>query len=55
MKLVALPFGGASLDASIFYGFVLVLVALGVLFFLGRRRQRRAQDQRAAEIAARTR
>src|ERR1700727_1430394 len=38
VNLVALPFGGISLDLGIFYGVVLVLIALGVLVFFGRRR-----------------
>lgn len=42
--------GGISVDVSIFYGFLLVVVALGVLFFLGRRRQRRAKEARAQQV-----
>jgi hypothetical protein len=53
VKLVALPFGGLSLDLSIFYGLALVVVALGVLVYLGRRRQKRMQAERAEQIAAR--
>lgn len=45
--------GGLSVDISIFYGFLLVVVALGVLFFLGRRRQRRAKAERAQQVAGR--
>jgi hypothetical protein len=48
VNLVALPFGGISLDLGIFYGFVLVLVAIGGLAYFGRRRQRRAQEEQAA-------
>jgi hypothetical protein len=55
VSLVALPFGGLSLDLRIFWGFVLVVVALGVTAFIGRRRMRRAQAQRAEQIAARSR
>jgi hypothetical protein len=55
VNLIALPFGGVSLDLAIFYGFVLVLVALGVLAFFGRRRMRAAQAKRAEESAARLR
>lgn len=47
--------GGLSVDLSIFYGFLLVLVVVGVLAFLGRRRQRRAKAERAEQIAARSR
>jgi hypothetical protein len=55
VNLLALPFGGISLDLAIFYGFALVAIALGVLAYLGRRRQKRAQAQRAEQIAARPR
>jgi hypothetical protein len=41
---IAQPLGGLSVDVSVFYGFVLVLVVLGVLAYFGRRRQRRAKD-----------
>jgi hypothetical protein len=47
--------GGISIDLAIFYGVLLVAVALGVLAVLGRRRQKRAQAQRAEQIAARSR
>ena len=55
VNLVALPFGGISLDLGIFYGVVLVAIVLGVFAFLGRRRQKRAQADRAEQIAARSR
>jgi hypothetical protein len=55
VNLVALPFGGVSLDLGIFYGLVLVVIAIGVLVYLGRRRQKRAQAERAEQIAARAR
>jgi hypothetical protein len=55
VNLVALPFGGISVDLGIFYGFVIVAIAIGVLMFLGRRRQKRAQAERAEQIAARSR
>jgi hypothetical protein len=48
-------FGGMSVQLSIFWGFVLVAIVVGVLAFLGRRRQKRAQAQRAEQIAARSR
>ena len=51
INLVALPFGGVSLDLGIFYGFVLVVIALGVLAYFGRRRQRAAKEQRSQQIA----
>jgi hypothetical protein len=55
VKLIALPFGGLSLDLSIFYGLALVVIAVGVLVYFGRRRQRRAQADRAEQIATRSR
>jgi uncharacterized membrane protein YdfJ with MMPL/SSD domain len=48
-------FGGISVQLSIFWGFVLVAIVLGVLAFFGRRRQKRAQAQRAEQIASRSR
>jgi hypothetical protein len=47
--------GGLSVDFAIFYGFLLVLVAFGVLFVTGRRKQKRAQAERAEQVAARSR
>jgi len=55
VSLVALAAGGMSLDLRIFWGFVLVVVAIGVLAFYGRRRQRKAQADRAEQVAARGR
>jgi hypothetical protein len=55
VSLVALATGGMSLDLRIFWGFVLVVVAIGVLAFFGRRRQRKAQADRAEQVAARGR
>jgi hypothetical protein len=55
VSLVALATGGLSLDLRIFWGFVLVVVAIGVLAFFGRRRQRKAQADRAEQVAARGR
>ncbi len=52
---IALPFGGLSLDPRIFYAIVLVLIALGVLIYTGRRRQRRAKADREEQLAARAR
>jgi hypothetical protein len=42
-ELISLPFGGVGLGPAIFYGFLIVVVALGVLALLGRRRQARAR------------
>jgi len=50
-NLIAIPFGGVSTGVGVFYGLVLVAVVLGVLVFLGRRRQKRAQAERSARIA----
>lgn len=55
VSLVALAAGGMSLDLRIFWGFVLVIVAVGVLAFFGRRRQRKATAERAEQVAARSR
>ncbi len=55
VQLVALPFGGISLDLAIFYGFVLVVVAIGALAYFGRRRQKRANAERAEQVASRAR
>ena len=51
---IATAAGGLSLDPRIFYSIILVLVALGVLIYLGRRRQRRMRQQRSDQIAARS-
>jgi hypothetical protein len=55
VNLIALPFGGVSLDLGIFYGFIVVVIAIGVLAFFGRRRQKRAVAKRAEQTAARPR
>lgn len=52
VKLVALPFGGLATDLSIFYGLVLVAIVLGGLAYYGRRRQKRAQTERADQAGA---
>jgi hypothetical protein len=48
VKLIALPFGGISTAPAIFFGFLLVVLIIGVLVFFGRRRQARARAARAA-------
>jgi hypothetical protein len=48
VQAIGLIFGGISLSSSIFFGFLLVVVALGVLVLLGRRRQSRAAAARNA-------
>jgi hypothetical protein len=55
VKLISLPFGGVSTDLNIFYGLVLVAIAIGVLAYFGRKRQKRAQAERAEQIASRSR
>jgi hypothetical protein len=45
--------GGISVDISIFYGFLVVLVAFAILAYWGRRRQKRAQAERAQQAATR--
>src|ERR1700756_1178870 len=47
--------GSISVDQAIFYGFLLVLIVVGLAACFGRRRQKRAQAKRAEEIAARSR
>jgi len=51
IQLVALPFGGIDKGVSIFWGFLLVCVVLGVLFLFGRRRQKRARQKQAEQRA----
>ena len=51
VQLVSLPFGGIDPGVSIFWGFLLVCVALGVLFLFGRRRQKRAREKQAEQRA----
>jgi uncharacterized membrane protein len=48
-------FGGMSVQLSIFWAFVLVALVIAVLAVFGRRRQKRAQAERAEQIAARSR
>jgi hypothetical protein len=51
VKLVALPFGGIGAVAW-FWGVLLILIALGVLVFFGRRRQKAARERASSERAA---
>jgi hypothetical protein len=48
VKLVALPFGGIG-NVAFFWGFLLICAALGVLVFVGRRKQKKALAARAAQ------
>lgn len=47
--------GGISVDIAIFYGFLLVLIAVGVAAYIGRRRQKRAKAARAEQVASASR
>ena len=51
VKLIALPFGGIG-NTAWFYGFLLIVVVLGVLAVFGRRRQRTARAKAAEQRAA---
>jgi hypothetical protein len=51
VQLVALPFGGLDPALSIFWGFLLVVVVVGVAAFLGRRRQKTARAKAAEQRA----
>ena len=51
VQLVALPFGGLDPWLSIFWGFLLVCLALGVLAIVGRRRQKAARQRALAKRA----
>jgi len=50
VKLVALPFGGAGTAGALLLGLLLIVIVLGVLVLVGRRRQAKARDAaRAAQ------
>ena len=51
VKLIALPFGGIGAVAW-FWGVLLILVALGVLVFFGRRRQKAARAKATEQALA---
>jgi hypothetical protein len=46
VQAIGLIFGGIGVGSSVFFGFLLVVVAIGVLVLLGRRRQARAAAAR---------
>jgi len=48
-KLVALPFGGVGTLGAVLIGFLIIVVALGVLTLFGRRRQAKAQAAARAQ------
>jgi hypothetical protein len=45
VELIALPFGGVSLGGGLILGLLVVVVALGILALVGRRRQAKARAQ----------
>jgi hypothetical protein len=45
VELIALPFGGVSIGGGLILGLLVVVVALGVLALVGRRRQAKARAQ----------
>ena len=47
-QLIGLAFGGISVGGGLLLGFVIVVLALGVLAFIGRRRQAAARDKARA-------
>ena len=51
VNLLAIPFGGVGVTAW-FWGFLLVVVVIGVLIFFGRRRQKTARAKAAEARAA---
>ncbi|MHB8693527.1 MAG: hypothetical protein ACYDHH_20000 [Solirubrobacteraceae bacterium] len=54
VELIFLAPGEPSVGVKIFWDFALVVIALGVLAFLGRRKQRKALADRAEKMAARS-
>ena len=50
VQAIGLIFGGIGVGSSVFFGFVLVVAAIGILVLIGRRRQAKAQATRAAQL-----
>jgi len=50
VQAIGLIFGGIGVGSSVFFGFLLVVVALALLVFVGRRRQAKAQAARSAQL-----
>jgi len=48
VELISLPFGGVSLGAGLLLGLIVVVIALGILALVGRRRQAAAQAKARA-------
>jgi hypothetical protein len=47
-KLIGLAFGGISTGGAVLLGLLIVIIAIGILTLLGRRRQARLRESRAA-------
>jgi hypothetical protein len=52
---IAAAAGGLSTGVKFFYSILLVLIAVGIVAYLGRRKQKRMRAERAEQIAARSR
>jgi hypothetical protein len=50
VQAIGLIFGGIGVGSSVFFGFLLVVAAIGILVLIGRRRQAKAQATRAAQL-----
>jgi hypothetical protein len=50
VQAIGLIFGGIGVGSSVFFGFLLVVVVLGVLVLIGRRRQAKAQAARSTQL-----
>jgi hypothetical protein len=50
VQAIGLIFGGLGVGSSVFFGFLLVVVVIGVLILLGRRRQAKARETRASQL-----
>ena len=50
VQAIGLIFGGIGVGSSVFFGFLLVVIAIGVLVMVGRRRQAKAQAARSAQL-----
>ena len=48
VELISLPFGGVSLGGGLLLGLLVIVAAIGVLALVGRRRQAKALEKRAA-------
>jgi hypothetical protein len=48
VELISLPFGGVGLGGGLLLGLIVVVIALGILTLVGRRRQAAAQAKARA-------